>query len=258
MRTATSLLAALALTACGATAPEYALETQGIARDLTTPDVTLLAPEFDDGVAIVTIESIPRVDAPDFPDNAIEVEEEPREEGPEEQGPAGQTDFGRMFDPDGYCEIEPAARACPPAEAEAQGEVEISERQLEQLAALNMACESWLARGPASYAMDITEMRANHEAEEVVEIDATVCNGATVDAFDVGEEKPLDPMSVASIDNLFWAAADHVIAGEEITVRVDPNLSYITRLTVVTDDGQASEMFETTALLRPIGPGQAD
>ncbi|MCP4495908.1 MAG: hypothetical protein GY825_03915, partial [Phycisphaeraceae bacterium] len=152
-------------------------------------------------------------------------------------------------------EPEPAERACPSP----YSDKELTETQQQQLGALAMACESWIKRGPASYAMDVTEFHHVPDGEETdIRIDATVCTGATVDAFDVGTGDPLDATTVASIDNMFFAAADHVINGEAIEVTVDPNLSYITRMTVITGGEPEPELFEITATLRPIGPVVVD
>lgn len=259
MRTATSLLAALALTACG-TSNEFNLETDGLSRGIGDgPTSSIDAPTLDLDIAIVTTAGIPRLDDPYFPGATIDPEatedDEVRDDAPDEPGEAGRSPIDRVFDPDGYCEPEPAERGCPSPHSDK----ELTETQEQQLGALAMACESWMVRGPASYAMDVTEFHQVPESEETeIRIDATVCTGATVDAFDVGTGDPLDATTVASIDNMFFAAADHVINGEAVEVTIDPNLSYITRMTVITGGEPEPELFEITAALRPIGPVVVD
>ena len=259
MRTATSLLAALALTACG-TSTEFALETEGLSRGIGDgPASSSEAPILELDIAIVTTEGIPRLDDPDFPGAAIDPEgrrdDEARDDAPEEPGEAGSSPIDRVFDPESYCEPEPADRACPSP----YSDKELTETQQRQLGALSMACESWMERGPDSYAMDMTELRVVPEVEETeITIDATVCTGATVVAFDVDTGDVLDATTVASIDNLFFEAADHVLNGEQVEVMVDPNLSYITRMTVITGGEPEPELYEVTATLRPIGPPAVD
>jgi hypothetical protein len=260
MRTTTSLLAALALTACGSTAPEYALETQGIARaDGDVPETTMPAPEVDADIRIVTIDGIPRIDDPDFPGASIDPEnrqeeDQPREDAPEEPGEAGQSTMDRTFDPTGYCEPEPAERACPTPDPEL-GLTEVQERQM---VALYEACEAWMERGPASYIMEVTETLITAETEDVADLEAVVCTGATVEAVDLATGAPIAPESLPSIDNLYWAAADHIVKGEQVQVTVDPNLLAITRMTVVYGTEAEREIFEVSTNLRPILPDPAE
>jgi hypothetical protein len=272
MRTTTSLLASIALTACGTSAEfEPGLDTQGIIQaGADINDIVILNPpetSVDVGVGITVIDGLPRLDNPGFPGTGAEREEgeegERGEEGdeqaeaPEEPGSAGLSRMDRAFDPDGYCEPEPAERDCPSPHDAPEGT--LSEAQLRALGSLAESCEAWIKHGPASYAMDVYEshMMPNGDMFEA-QIDATVCTGATVDAFDIDAEEPIDATKVASIDNLYWAAADHIINGHQIELTIDPNLSYIDRMGVMVDADGQQEMFEVTTRLRPIGPNIAD
>lgn len=259
MRTATSLLATLALAACGAST-ELALETEGIARGAAdVPESTGPGPAVGFDVAIVTSTGVPRLDDPHSPGASIDPEHRREDRGDAGDPPApGDDDPGamdRIFDAGGTCAPAETARLCPDPDTD----LELSERQHEQLGALAAACGAWLERGPSSYAMDIIELRVGPEIGDAeTAIDATVCAGDTVAATDVDSGDLLDAETVASIDDLFFAAAEHVRLGDAIEVRVDPNLSYITRMTVTTGAEPEPEIFEVTTTIRPIGPSPID
>lgn len=263
MRTTTSLLAALALTACG-TSTELSLETQGIDRGADDGvEAAVPQPVVSPGIAIVTTEGVPRLDDRTSPGASIDPEnrreedarEAPRDEAPEEPGEAGSAPIDAVFDPGETCERVPVERGCPSPYADE----ELTEIQQQQLGALAMACEAWMERGPASYAMDVEEFRLipGEEAIEIA-IDATVCSGATAEAYDATTGDELDAKTVASIDNLFFAAADRVMDGEQIEVRVDPNLSYITLMRVTTGGEPEPGVFEISTTIRPIAPPVID
>jgi hypothetical protein len=257
MRTATTLLAALSLVACGAD-DELELASQGISQDMVdAPETSIPQTTLDAGSIIVTVDGVPRLDGPGFPGSSIDPDSRASDEDSarEESGTASRTTMDQVFDPTGYCRPVQAERACPTPEI--AFEIDPNEYDQKLFDELMQACESWVKRGPASYAMDMTEVRIIPEIEHSRErIEATVCAGATVEALEVSTGDELDPTTVASIDNLFWAAADHIVKGDDIRITIDPNLSYISNLTVVigAEQDYEPEIFETSAYLRPIEP----
>lgn len=261
MRTASCLLASLGLTACGTTDGfEPELNTQGLVQaGSDIDDVVVMNPAdntINSGIAITVIDGIPRHDGPGTPGAEVErgdqEEGDERAEAPEEPGSAGLSPMDRTFDPDRYCAPEPAVRACPTLDEAT--ETTLSEAQARMFKAVAEACGAWMQHGPSSYAMDMFEaLRMSNGDVIKARIDATVCAGATVDAFDIDAGMPLDATKVSSIDNLYWTAADHIIDDTLIDLRIDPNLSAITYMHVAFDDGEHQEEFEVETVLRPIG-----